>query len=262
MDWMIAHVTKLVAAKKTTTTLKQTLTVLTILLITTISFGQKFMLKNNDTLPLKEEMVIRDGDTSYLSTCWTLEIKEGRIINQRDQNCLPQGNWIITDSLGNYKTGNYKDGKAYGLWKQFDKSGKLLNERESVSIGRDTYITKEIDYSSGQAATIVDKPFLAFYLKNLIAIFIILFLSFFSRIFINSKIYNVENGTDYSPIYFFAPGYLSNNFGHSLLCTFSFWFSKYKPENRQLVLISNALSFIAIGLFLGIIIGLAITREI
>jgi hypothetical protein len=220
------------------------------------------MIKNNDTLPFKAEMAIHNGDTSYLSTCWTFEIQAGKIINQRDQNCLPQGNWVIIDSLGNYKTGNYKDGKAYGIWKQFDKSGKLLKETERISIGRDTYTTKEIDYTSGHSVTIIDKPFLAFYLKNLIAIVIVLFLSFFSRVFINSKIYNVENGTDYSPIYFFAPGYVSDNFGHSLICTFTFWFSNYKSENRQRVLISNTLSIIALGLFFGIIIGLVITGEI
>jgi hypothetical protein len=220
------------------------------------------MIKNNDTLSFKEEMVIRDGDTSYLSTCWTFEIQVGQIINQRDQNCLSQGHWIITDSLGNYKKGNYKDGKPYGLWKQFDKYGKLLKETERVSIGKDTYTTKEIDYSSGQVITVIDKPFLSFYLKNFIAIAIVLFFSFFGRIFINSKIYNIENETDYSPIYFFTPGYLSNNFGHSLLCTFSFFFSNYKPENRQRVLISNTLSFVVLGLFFGIIIGLKISGEI
>jgi hypothetical protein len=220
------------------------------------------MIKGNDTLPFKEELEIHDGDTSYLSACWTFEIKSGQIINQRDKNCLPQGLWIMEDSIGNIRAGEYKDGSPTGVWKQFDKFGKLLKEKETVSIGRDTYTLKEIDYSSGKALTIIDKPFLAFYLKNLFVIVTILFLAFFSRIFINSKIYNIENGTNYSPIYFFAPGYVSKNFEHSLICTFSFWFSKYKPENRQRVLISNTLSIVALGLFFGIIIGLAITGEI
>ena len=212
------------------------------------------MIKNSDTLLYKEEMEIRDGDTVYLGTCWTFEKVNGQIINQRDQNCLPQGHWIITDSLGNYQTGDYRNGKSIGLWKKFDKTGKLLKETETVSIIHDTYTIKEIDYSSGQAVTIIDKPFLAFYLKNLIAIAIVFFLSFFTRIFINSRIYNIENGTDLSPIYFHFGPLVTSNFGHSLLCTFSFWFSKYKPENRRLVLITNTLSIIASGLFFGAII--------
>ena len=91
------------------------------------------MIKNSDTLLYKEEMEIRDGDTVYLGTCWTFEKVNGQIINQRDQNCLPQGHWIITDSLGNYQTGDYRNGKSIGLWKKFDKTGKLLKETEYIS---------------------------------------------------------------------------------------------------------------------------------
>ncbi len=242
--------------------MKQIIIILTIVLWSTFSFGQKYMIKNNDTLPYKEEMEVREGDSVYIGECWTFENVNGQIINQRDQNCLPQGHWVITDSLGNSQTGDYRDGKSIGVWKQIDKTGKLLNEKETVTIGHDTYTIKEIHYSSGQAIIIVDKPFLAFYLKNLIAIAIVLFLSFFSRIYINSRIYNVENGTNLSPIYFYLGPLSTNNFRHSLLCTFSFWFSNYKPENRRLVLITNTLSVIALGLFFGAIIGLAIESNI
>ena len=220
------------------------------------------MVKNNDTLPYKIEMEVRDGDTTYLGACWTFEKINGQVVNQTNDQCLQQGHWIITDSLGNYWTGDYKDGKSIGLWKHFDKAGRLLREKETVSVDRDTYTIKEIDYSSGQAVSIIDKPFLAFYLKNLIAIAIILFISFFSRIFINSRIYNIENGTNFSPVYFHLGPLVTSNFGHSLLCTFSFWFSNYKPENRQLVLITNTLSVIVLGLFFGAIIGLAIEGDI
>jgi hypothetical protein len=220
------------------------------------------MIKNNDTLPYKEKAEVRNDDTVYIGACWTFEKVNGQIINQRDQNCLPQGRWVITDSLGNYQTGDYKDGKALGIWKKFDKKGNLLKETETVSIANDTYTIKEIDYSSGQAVTIIDKPFLDFYLKNLIAIVVVFFLSFFSRVFINSKIYNLENGTNLSPIFFHFGPLVTSNFGHSLLCIFSFWFSNYKPENRRLVLITNTLSIISLGLFFGAIIGLAITGEI
>jgi hypothetical protein len=220
------------------------------------------MIKDNDTLPYKLEMEIRNGDTTFLDACRTFEKINGQIVNQSDDQCLRQGLWTITDSLGNYWNGNYQDNNEVGIWKRFDKSGKLLTETEEVSIGKDTYKVKEIDYTSGQPVTIIDKPFLSFYIKNLIAIMVILFVAFFGRVFINSSIYNSENETDFSPIYFHFGPLVTKNFGHSLLCTFTFWFSNYKPENKRLVIISNTMSVIALTIFFGLIIGLAVTGEI
>lgn len=214
------------------------------------------MIKNNDTLPYKLEMEIRDGDTTYLSACRTFEKVNGQIVNQSDDHCLRQGLWTITDSFGNYWTGNYHDNNEVGIWKRFDKIGKLLKETEEVSFGKDAYKIKEIDYSSGRPVTIIDKPFLSFYIKNLVAIMVIFFATFFTRPFINSTIYNRENGTNLSPLYFGLPftkkywKYAS----HSLMCVFTLWFVNYKPENRRLVLISNALSAIALTIFFGILI--------
>lgn len=220
------------------------------------------MIKDNDTLPYKLEMEIRDGDTMYLGACRTFEKINGQIVNQSDEHCLRQGLWTITDSLGNYWTGNYHNNNEVGFWKRFDKSGKLLTETEEVSFGKDTYNVKEIDYTSGQPVTLTDKLFLSFYIKNLVAIMVIFFMTFFGRVFINSNIYNIENETDLSPIYFHFGPLVTKNFGHSLLCTFTFWFSNYKPENRRLVIISNTMSVIALTIFFGIIIGLAVTGEI
>lgn len=232
------------------------------------------MIKNGDTLLFQEKMVIQTdtvyfgnntyypGDTLYEGTCQTFETINGQIINQSDDHCLRQGLWTITDSLGNYWTGNYHDHNKVGIWKRFDKSGKLLIETEEVSFMRDTYKVKEVDYASGKPETVIDKPFLSFYIKNLVAIMVIFFVTFFGRILINSKIYNLENGTEFSPIYFHFGPLFSKNFGHSLLCTFTFWFSDYKPENRRFVIISNTMSVIALTIFFGIIIGLAATREI
>lgn len=153
---------------------------MTILCWTTLSFGQKFMIKDNDTLPYQETMEVREnGDTVFFSACWTFEKVNGKIVNQTDDHCLRQGLWIITDSLGNYRTGIYHNGNEKGIWKRFDKNGKLLKETEEVSFGKDTYKVKEIDYTSGQPVTLIDKPFLAFYIKNLLAIMIIFFGTFF-----------------------------------------------------------------------------------
>ncbi len=239
--------------------------ILTILCWTTLAFGQKFMVKDNDTLPYQDTMeVCENGDTVYLDACRTFEKLNGQIVNQSDDRCLRQGLWRITDSLGNYWSGNYHNNNEVGIWKRFDKSGKLLKEIEEVSFGKDTYKVKEIDYTSGQPVTLIDKPFLSFYIKNLIAIMVIIFGTFFTRPFINSTIYNRENGTNLSLLYFGLPftkkywEYAS----HSLMCVFTLWFFNYKPENRRLVLISNTLSVIALTIFFGIIIGLAITGEI
>jgi len=222
-----------------------------------IAFGQKFVIQENDTLLYKLKRI----PTGYEGSCNTFEIVNGQIIN-REVECLRQGLWIITDSLGNYWTGNYHNNHEEGIWKRLDKSGKLLKETEEASFGKDTYKVKEIDYSSGKPVTVVDRNFLAFYIKNLIAIMIIFFGTFFGRVFINSRIYNIENGTNFSTVYFFIGPFVTKDFGHSLLSTFTFWFSNYKPENRPLVIISNTMSAIALSIFFGIIIGLAVNGEL
>ena len=233
-----------------------------LLFLTTVTYAQKFMIKNNDTLPYREEIQIVDGDTSYLGTCCTFEKTNGQIINQSDDNCLRQGVWIITDSTGNYSTGNYIDGNEKGIWKKFNKNGKLLKITEEVSLGDSSYKIKEINYSNGQAVTVVDRAFLAFYIKNFFLIVSVIFGSFFTRIFINSRIYNVENGTNYSPITFYFPSNVSKNSTHGLLCIFTLWFFKYKAENKKRVLINNVLSLIAFGMFFGLLIGLGMNGEL
>lgn len=243
--------------------MKQITIILTILSWATLALGQKFMVKNNDTLPYQETMEVREnGDTVYAGACQTFEKVNGQIVNQSDDQCLRQGLWTITDSLGNYRTGFYQDNNETGTWKQFDKSGKLLKETEAIFLGKDTYLVKEIDYTNGKPVTVTDKPFLSFYIKNLAVIMVIFFLTFFGRIVINSRIYNFENGTNFSPVYFFIGPFVTKSFGHSFLCTFTFWFSNYKPGNRKRVMLSNTMSIIALAIFFGTIIGFAVTGKI
>jgi hypothetical protein len=232
------------------------------------------MIKNGDTLPYQVIMKIQTdtlylgektlypGDTLYEGVCRTFEKVNGQIINQSDDRCLRQGLWKISDSLGNYWTGYYKNNREIGIWKQFDNEGNLLKETRQVHLGQDSYLIKEISYKDNIRTVIVDRKFLAFYIDNFFILITIIFGAFFGRVFINSKIYNIENGTKYSPIFLFAPGYMSDNFRHSLICTFTLWFSNYKPENRLRVFITNTLTILALGLFFGIIIGLALTGEI
>lgn len=234
------------------------------------------MMQGSDTLPYKTKIIIQTdtvyfganvyypGDTLYEGTCQTFEKINGQIVNQSDEQCLRQNLWIIADSLDNYRTGNYHNNHEVGIWKWFDKDGKLLKETEKVSLGKDTYTVKEIDYSSGRPVTIVDRDFFAFYIKNFFIIISIVFGALFTRPFINSKIYNREYGTNLSPLYFGLPftKKYSEYALHSLMCVFTIWFINYKPENKRLVIISNILSLLALVTFFGLLIGLAINGEL
>jgi hypothetical protein len=160
------------------------------------------MIKNSDTLPYKVETEIHNGDTMRLHTCWSFEKVNSQIINQTDDQCKRQEKWVITDSLGNYWTGIYKNNKWVGNWQHFNKNGNLLKETRKVHLGQDSYLIKEIIYTDNVASVVVDKKFLAFYIDYFFIIVTIIFGAFFGRVFLNSKIYNIENGTNYSPIYF------------------------------------------------------------
>jgi hypothetical protein len=230
------------------------------------------MVKGNDTLPYKDSMeIIKDtehfsrtfypGDTLYHEPSSSFEKVNGQIINIVRNGCEYEGLWIIKDSSGGYRKGNYHTGRITGIWQRFDKNGKLLEETEEYPDGKNQVVVKEVDYSSGKPVVVINKPFMRFFLNNMYVIFVIFILALFSRVFINSKIYNVEDGTDYSPIYFYFPGFLSDNFGHSVQCMFSFWFSNYKPENRRRAIISNVLSVIALGIFFGLIIAFTIEGD-
>jgi len=230
--------------------------------IVTNILGNKFMIKNGDTLPYQLELSVSGTDTFYLGACHTFEYFNGQIINQSDKNCLRQGHWIITDSLGNYWMGEYEDNWEKGIWKQFNRNNQLLMETKNVHLGKNNYLVKKIIYTKNIPTILVDKKFLAFYIENFFILVSIIFGSLFGRFFINSRIYNIENNTNYFPIYFYMPGYVSENFHHSMLCMFSFWFSNYKPENKTLVKISNILSVIGLSTFGAIMVGLAISGEL
>ena len=129
----------------------------------------------------------------------------------------------------------------------------------------ETYVLREIQYKDGEAIIISEKTWFArFYHKNVLVIVLTLGFMFLSRIFINSPIYNRQNGTRYSPVYFFIGPHFSNNYEHSIRCTFTFWWSikKLKEENILLAKLSNFLSIVALGMFFAIIIGLAASGEI
>lgn len=220
------------------------------------------MIKDNDTLLYKEEMQIQNGDTSYIGACWTFEKVNGEIINQSDDKCLCQGKWVITDSIGNYSTGSYEDSKKVGVWKTYSRDGSLIKLIEYAYLADEVYTIKEIDYSKGEAKVIVDRAFLGFYINYFKWIVIIIFGSFFIRFFINNEIYNIENKTNFTAILLLIPGSEPNNMMQNFKCMFTLWFFNYKPQNRKKVIISNLLTLISLGTFIGILIGLGLAGEL
>jgi hypothetical protein len=220
------------------------------------------MIKNGDTLPYKEVEGVHNGERVFLGECFTFEKVNNHIINQSDDYCKRQGFWILITDKGSYDVGWYKDGKRKGVWKFYDKNHNLLSEVRKVSIADDTYVIKKVVYKDGVPTVVIDKKFLGLYLDYFFIWVSIIFAAFFIRIFVNSKIYNVENGTDYSPIFPLGSGSYRKTIGHGIQCMYSFWFSNYKPENKNLVKVSNALSLIFLVVFFGLIIGLAILGEL
>lgn len=181
--------------------------------------------------------------------------------------------------------GFYDDNDEVKEWKYYNIDGELIEKSYQMPLWRRSdyyangkHITKQIDriktldgiikvrevlFNGGKEVVIYNKTLFAkIYYRFTIVYMIVFFFFMFSRVFINSRIYNRENGTELSPIYFSIGPFVSKNFGHSMMCTFTFWFSNYKPENKRLVYISNTFSLITLILFFGAIIGLVISGEI
>ncbi|MEO8588803.1 MAG: hypothetical protein ABI432_05495 [Flavobacteriales bacterium] len=152
-------------------------------------------------------------------------------------------------------------------WKRYDydSTGVLLRESEFASIVKDTYLLREVEYVNGQPVVVFSKTWFArAYLRGLYWFMLVFFATFFSRVFVNSGIYNRENNTDMSPVYAHIGPLVTNNFGHSLASTFTFWWKTeaLKLENQRAAVISNFLSVTALVLFFGSLIGLALSGEL
>lgn len=210
-------------------------------------------------------MEVRDGDTMYFGSCNTI-VKKGDVFINGQIECVRNGYWEIEHedssvSKGNYITGGKKD----GVWKTYDKEGELIKEIEYGSVGFDTYIFKEIHYENGQATIISQKTwFTVFYLKNVLLIALVLGIAFFIRVVINSTLHNQKNGTNYSPIYFFAGPFKTENFQHSIASTFTFWWNvkQFDSTNKRRAWVSNVLSIFVVGSFFTILIGLGLSGEL
>jgi hypothetical protein len=148
-------------------------------------------------------------------------------------------------------------------WNYYNNENLIVKQIDRIKTIDGTIKVREVLFKDGKEDVIYNKTLFAkIYYRFTKEYMALIFFFMFSRVFMNSKIYNRENETDLSPIYFFIGPFVSKNRRHSMLCTFTFWFSKYKPENKKLVYLSNTFSMITLVLFFGAIIGLAISGEI
>lgn len=227
-------------------------------LLTISGYGQKYMINRvKDTVEYSSAYTIdkETGDTSFVSESERFEKINGEIRNKISKDGLKRGPWIEIDSDGNTEKGNYKDGHRRGVWQFFNKDGNLVQEKETVTFNKKVYTVKKINYTDGKADVLVDKPFLGFLLKKLIWITGLLFIAFMVKIYINNQIYNIENETDFVPIFIISHGQLSKNIQHSMRSVFTWWFVNYKKENRFLVIVSNLISIFIVGIVVAILIG-------
>ena len=238
--------------------------------------AQKFTVENGDTVPYHRKIKIyKDtfsfgqitkypGDTSFSVPCNTFEKRNGEIINVRSKRCLRQGYWRIKDDTGYVHKGYHtKDGNRTGLWRIYTPEGKLYSEKEYISIVDDTYILKSVVFDKhGQPITISEKSWFAkFYLRNVLPIWLIIGFSMFLRAPVNAAIAQREDGQ--KPVLWIPfDTSFDDSMRYMIAVLFTFWVSGLSPENKWLGIISNSLSFIAVGGFFGVFIGLGASGEL
>lgn len=147
----------------------------------------------------------------------------------------------------------------------FDSTGRPFRRIEFATMGKDTYALRKTELGNGREEVVYTKTWVArmFYAYTY-WFMVIVFVAFFSRVFVNSTIINRENGTNMSPIYGHIGPVVTKNYGHSLSSTFTFWWTveRLKPENRAAAKLANMLSVIALSLFFGSIIAMAAAGEL
>ena len=137
----------------------------------------------------------------------------------------------------------------------YDTSGKITEEVDYTTCINDRIKVRDMQYVNGQKKVIVNKMFIDTFILHFMAYYtVILFFFFFSRVLINIIFYTRE-GTKFK-VYF-------GMFYTILLASlFSFWFTKYKPENRWLAKLNNSFFLISMGMFFGMFILMIINGDI
>jgi hypothetical protein len=221
------------------------------------------MIENGDTIPYQLKIEVHNSDTSYFGSCNTFEKVNNRIIN-RQVECTRVGYWEVQNDNGTTTSkGEYTSwGRETGNWKTFDKKGQLIRETEYASIAKDTYILRKVKYVEGRAIIVSEKTWFAqLYLKHVLLIAIVILGSFFIRVPVNMAI--AKRQFKQKPT-FYLPGKTSfdKSTQYMIGTMFMFWWSDLNTENKTLGYLSNTLSVIALGGFLGVIIGLGISGEL
>lgn len=161
--------------------------------------------------------------------------------------------------------GLYRNNEKTEPWKYYNKKGELISQTYSITFGyrRDNFkngkLIEQLDiiecdtvkksiFNDNKLIVIFDKPLfikLFYYTDTFLLIF--LFICIIIRHFLNSMIINSENDTDFLPFIF---PFAKNNNGHAMFCSFVFWFSNFKEENRIYVIISNTLTILTFVLII------------
>jgi antitoxin component YwqK of YwqJK toxin-antitoxin module len=165
------------------------------------------------------------------------------------------GEWITYSINGKIaeKTIYREDGRTV---ENFDSLEKLISKTEYAYNGLgETRIVEDVEYENGKESYKTnDSELTRFFHKNAELIMIIFFLSFFLRVPINHIIYNRQENKENVLFWFPGRGNYFESLFHGLRCMWTFWWFKFRPENKGLVTSNLILSIISILIFvIGII---------
>ena len=162
-------------------------------------------------------------------------------------------NWRYFDRKGRLIERSYH----MPIWTRtdyYDTSGKLINEEDYTTCINDIIKVKDVEYVNGQKKVIMNKMFIDTFIMHYMAYYmVVFFFFFFSRIPINYVFYTRE-GTKFPQYFMMSP--------KAFVSLFSFWFTKYKPENRWLAKLNNTFFLISMGMFFGMFILMIINGDI
>lgn len=166
------------------------------------------------------------------------------------------GEWITfsIDGKISEKTTYREDGRTV---ENFDSLEKLINKTEYAYNGLgESRIVEDVEYKNGQEFYKTnDSELTRFFHKNVELIMIFFFLTLFLRVPINHIIYNRQGNKENVLFWFPGRGNYFESLFHGLRCMWTFWWFKYRPENKGLVTSNLILSIISILIFVIVIIA-------
>jgi len=163
-------------------------------------FSQRYTIYNGDTIIVDKNIYKIEGtDTLYTMPCYTFELKNNKIINFQDNNCLKQGIWHFYDEKKKlYAEGYYKNSIKEGVWIYYRDS--LMQDTVLKILFNKGEEIKRIEYTTNnKTREIVTKNYSQQIFERFwILALIILLILFYLRAIINNQIYNKLERTDIS----------------------------------------------------------------